>query len=150
MDRYRLAPQLERTLGAEIAGDRNPKKRRGGVNGGAVHSQARELVVQGYAATLVAPSLLISRSSLYYRKKPRGSRADRRYDEQIVLARGEKVAYGYRRIAWWLRARRRKEWGRVEAGRPNKIWQEDMTKVWAGPSLGWAYLVSVIDRRAKS
>jgi len=144
------------------------------VSCGEVHSQARELVAQGYAATLVAASLLISRSSLYYRRKPRGSRADRGYDEQIVLACGEKVAYGYRRIAWWLRrkeglpvnrkrvlrvmrergllvrshrlrAHRRKEWGRVETSRPNEIWQADMTKVWAGPSLGWAYLVSVID-----
>jgi len=144
------------------------------VSCGAVHSQARELVAQGYAATLVAATLLISRSSLYYQKKPRGSRADRRYDEQIVLACGKKVAYGYRRIAWWLRrkeglvvnrkrvlrvmrergllaqsrrlrARRQKEWGRVEAHRPNEIWQADMTKVWIGPSLGWAYLVSVID-----
>ncbi len=141
---------------------------------GAVHSQARELVSQGHTATLVASALLISRSSLYYRKKPRGSRADRRDDEQIVMACGEKLAYGYRRVAWWLRrkeglvvnrkrvlrvmrergllvrprrlrARRRKEWGRVEASRPNEIWQSDMTKVWAGSSVGWAYLVSVID-----
>ena len=141
---------------------------------GAVHSQARELLERGYAATLVAGTLRISRSSLYYQRKPHSSRADRRYDEQIVLACGEKVAYGYRRIAWWLRrkeglvvnrkrvlrvmrergllvrsrrlrARRRKEWGRVEASRPNEIWQVDMTKVWTGPSLGWAYLVSVID-----
>lgn len=141
---------------------------------GEVHSQARELVAQGHAATRVAATLLISRSSLYYQKKPRGSRADRRYEEQIVLACGEKVAYGYRRIAWWLRrkeglvvnrkrvlrvmrergllvrsrrlrARRKKEWGRVEAAGPNHIWQADMTKVWAGPAVGWAYLVSVID-----
>ena len=141
---------------------------------GEVHSQARELVGQGYTATLVATTLLISRSSLYYRKKPRGSRADRTYDEQIVVACGEKLAYGYRRVTWWLkrkrglpvnrkrvlrvmrergllvrprrlRARRRKEWDRVEASRPNKIWQSDMTKVWAGPAVGWAYLVSVID-----
>src|ERR1700691_806557 len=128
----------------------------------------------GYAATLVAATLAISRSSLYYRKKPRGSRADRRFDEQIVMACGEKPAYGYRRVAWWLRrkegltvnrkrvlrvmrergllvrsrrlrARRRKEWGRVEAATPNQIWQSDMTKIWAGPAVGWAYLVSVID-----
>ena len=67
-----------------------------------------------------------------------------RYDEQIIVACGEKPSYGYRRIAWWLqrkekpcvnrkrvlrvmrergllvrprrlRARRKKEWGRVEA-----------------------------------
>jgi hypothetical protein len=42
-----------------------------------------------------------------------------------------------------LRARRKKEWGRVEAARPNQIWQSDMTKIWAGPAVGWAYLVSV-------
>lgn len=141
---------------------------------GEVHSQAREMVNRGYTATLVAGTLAVSRSSLYYHKKPRGSRADRTYDEQIVVACGEKLAYGYRRVAWWLqrkkglavnrkrvlrvmrergllvrprrlRARRRKEWGRVEASRPNEIWQSDMTKVWAGPSVGWAYLVCVID-----
>ena len=44
-----------------------------------------------------------------------------------------------------LRARRKKEWGRVEATQPNQIWQSDMTKIWAGPAVGWAYLVSVID-----
>src|SRR5271155_2847418 len=102
------------------------------------------MVRQGRTATVVAETLAISRSSLYYRKKPRGSRADRRCDEQIVVACGEKLAYGYRRVAWWLwrkkglrvnrkrvlrvmrecgllvrarrlRARRKKEWGRVEA-----------------------------------
>ena len=132
------------------------------------------MVTQGYTATLVAATLAISRSSLYYRKQPRGSRADRTYDEQIVMACGEKLAYGYRRVAWWLqrkkglpvnrkrvlrvmrergllvrsrrlRARRKKEWGRVEAAEPNQIWQSDMTKIWAGPAVGWAYLVSVID-----
>ena len=141
---------------------------------GAVHSQARELVGQGYTATLVAATLAISRSSLYYRKKPRDSRADRTYDGEIVMACGVKPTYGYRRVAWWLwrneglrvnrkrvlrvmrergllvrsrrlRARRRKEWGRVEAVAPNQIWQSDMTKIWAGPGAGWAYLVSVID-----
>jgi putative transposase len=144
------------------------------VSCGAAHSQARELVVQGYAATLVAATLAISRSSLYYQKKPRGSRADRRFDEQIVMACGEKLTYGYRRVALWLwrkkglcvnrkrvlrvmrergllvrsrrlRARRKKEWGKVQASKPNQIWQSDMTKIWAGPTVGWAYLVSVID-----
>ena len=65
------------------------------------------MVTQGYTATLVAATLAISRSSLYYRKKPRGSRADRTYDEQIVVACGEKLAYGYRRVAWWLRRKER-------------------------------------------
>jgi putative transposase len=132
------------------------------------------MVTRGYTATLVAATLAISRSSLYYRKRPRNSRADRTYDEQIVVACGEKLAYGYRRVAWWLqrkkglpvnrkrvlrvmrergllvrsrrlRARRKKEWGRVEVAEPNQIWQSDMTKVWAGPAVGWAYLVCVID-----
>ena len=124
------------------------------------------MVTQGYTASLVAATLAISRSSLYYEKKPRGSRADRTYDEQIIVACGEKLAYGYRRVAWWLqrkkglpvnrkrvlrvmrergllvrsrrlRARRKKEWGRVEAAEPNQIWQSDMTKIWAGPAVGW-------------
>ena len=140
---------------------------------GEVHSQAREMVTQGYTATLVAATLAISRSSLYYRKKPRGSRADRTYDEQIVVACGEKLAYGYRRVTWWLQEERasresqagaagdagtrvagaltssartqEKEWGRVEAAEPNQIWQSDMTKIWAGPAVGWSYLVCVID-----
>ena len=61
------------------------------------------MLTQGYTATLVAATLAISRSSLYYRKKPRGSRADRTYDEQIVVACGEKPAYGYHCVTWWLR-----------------------------------------------
>ena len=44
-----------------------------------------------------------------------------------------------------FRISRRKDWGKVEALHPNHVWQSDMTKVWAGPSVGWAYLVSVID-----
>ena len=63
-------------------------------------------MTQSYTATLVAATLAISRSSLYYRKRPRGSRADRTYDEQIVMACGEKLAYGYRRVAWWLQRKK--------------------------------------------
>ena len=132
------------------------------------------MVSAGYTKTLVAATLAISRSSLYYRKKPRGNRADRSSDEQIVVACGEKLAYGYRRVAWWLRrkqglrvngkrvlrvmrergllvrsrrlrARRKKEWGRVEAAEPNQIWQSDTTKISTGSAMGWAYLVCVID-----
>ncbi len=33
----------------------------------------------------------------------------------------------------------------METEQPNQIWQADLTKVWAGPTVGWAYLVSVID-----
>jgi HTH-like domain len=64
------------------------------------------MLTQGYTATLVAAILAISRSSLYYRKRPRGSRAHRTYDEQIVMACGEKLAYGYRRVAWWLQRKK--------------------------------------------
>ncbi len=110
---------------------------------------------------LVAETLAISRSSLYYRRQPRASRADRSRDQEIVLACGEKPAYGYRRVVWWLgrkqglvvngkrvlrvmergllvrqrrfQVSRRKDWGKVEALYPNHVWQSDMTKVWAGP-----------------
>lgn len=33
----------------------------------------------------------------------------------------------------------------METEQPNQIWQADLTKVWAGPAVGWACLVSVID-----
>lgn len=141
---------------------------------GATHSQARELLRDGYQTALVAATLMISRSSLYYRPRVRRSRADRRYDQEIIEACGEKPTFGYRRVTLRLqrgkglrvnhkrvlrvmrergllvlprrlRAKRRKEWGRVEAAEPNQIWQSDMTKVWAGPATGWAYLVCVID-----
>ena len=29
----------------------------------------------------------------------------------------------------------------MEASLPNLVWQSDMTKLWAGPTVGWAYLV---------
>ena len=90
---------------AAIAGDRNPKKRSGGLSCGAIHSQACELV-GGYTAQLLAGTLAISRSSLHYRKKPRGSRANRTYNEQILMTCGEKLAYGYRRVTWWLQRKK--------------------------------------------
>jgi putative transposase len=131
-------------------------------------------VAQGCERKLVAETVGVSRSSLYYRARPRVSRADRRLDAVIIEACGEKPVYGYRRVAWWLqrkrglqvngkrvlrvmrergllvtprrlRARRKKEWSRIVAELPNQLWQTDMTKVWAGPTTGWAYLVSVID-----
>ena len=59
-------------------------------------------MAQGNEAKLVAETLAISRSSLYYRRQARTSRADRSRDEEIILACGEKPAYGYRRVVWWL------------------------------------------------
>jgi putative transposase len=144
------------------------------VSCGQAHSQARELVARGKEPKLVAETLSISRSSLYYRKRAHRSRAHRGDDERIVAACGEKPAYGYRRVTWWLqrkqdmdvngkrvlrvmrergllvrqgryRVSRSKDWSRVEAPQPNLVWQSDMTRVWAGPSTGWSYLVSVID-----
>ena len=63
---------------------------------------ARELVAQGKETKLVAETLEISRSSLYYRRQPHASRADCSHDQQIILTCGEKPAYGYRRVVWWL------------------------------------------------
>ena len=101
-EKDRRIRQLERTLGRKSLEIEILKNVVGGVSCGEVHSQARELVAQGQTATLVAATLTIGRSSLYYRKRPRGSRADRTYDEQIVVACGDKPAYGYRRVVWWL------------------------------------------------
>ena len=70
---------------------------------------SQELVAQGKEAKLVAETLSISHSSLYYRKRPHSSRADRTDDERIVAACREKPAYGYRRIAWWLQRKQHME-----------------------------------------
>jgi len=72
------------------------------VSCGQAHSSARELVAQGQEVKLVAETVGISRSSLYYKRKPHPSRADRRLDGIIVEACGAKPAYGYRRVAWWM------------------------------------------------
>ena len=131
------------------------------------------MVTQGYTATLVAATLAISRSSLYYQKKPRSSRADRTYDEQIIVACGEKWASGYRRVAWWLQRKKglpanRKRVLRVmrergcwcahvvcaHAGKKSgAAWkppsQSDLAvghdQDRAAPAVGWSYLVCVID-----
>ena len=70
---------------------------------GQVHSQARQLVASGQPTHLVAETLEISRSSLYYRPQPRSSRADRRHDPRIIEVCGDKPAFGYRRVQWWLK-----------------------------------------------
>jgi hypothetical protein len=44
--------------------------------------------------------------SVYYQKRPRGSRADRTYDEQTVVACGGRLAYAYWRVAWWLQRKK--------------------------------------------
>jgi transposase InsO family protein len=85
------------------------------------------MMTQGYTATLVAATLAISRSSLYYRKK--GLCVNRKRVLRVMRERGLLVRS--RR----LRARRKKQWGRVEAAEPNQIWQSDMTKIWAGPAV---------------
>jgi len=144
------------------------------VSCGQAHSSARQLVAQGTEAKLVAETIGVSRSSLYYKAKPRNPRADRRLDGVIVEACGDKPVFGYRRITLRLqrkqglevngkrvlrvmrergllvtprrlRARRKREWSRIVAEAPNQLWQTDMTKLWAGPGAGWAYLVAVID-----
>ena len=53
---------------------------------GQAHSSARELVAQGSEAKLVAETLAISRSSLYYRRQPRTGRADRSPYGRVLMA----------------------------------------------------------------
>lgn len=60
-------------------------------------------MAQGCETKLVAETVGVSRSSLYYQPQPRKPRADRRWDNEIIVACGDKPAYGYRRATWWLR-----------------------------------------------
>ena len=77
---------------------------------GQAHSWARELVAQGKEVKLVAETLAISRSSLYYQAQPRGSRADRSQEWLVV-----KIA----ECMWRLRRATRCESGSV---REAAIW----------------------------
>ena len=90
----RRASQAGQATGAcsrpVAAADRTAKKRVGRVSCGQAHSQARQFVAQGCAATLVAETLGISRSSLYYPARPHASRADRRLDGEVIQACGAK------------------------------------------------------------
>jgi hypothetical protein len=111
-------------------------------------------MVQDCTAPLVAATLVIGWPSLHYRRQPQGSRDDRTYDKQIVVACGEKLAYGYWRLqrkkglrvnrkrmlqvtrerglrarSRCVRARRKMGWSRVEGREPNPIWQSDMAKI---------------------
>jgi transposase len=72
------------------------------VSCGQAHSSVRQLVAQGSEAKLVASTLGISRSSLYYKAKPRSSRANPSLDAVIVEACGDKPVFGYRRITLCL------------------------------------------------
>jgi hypothetical protein len=81
------------------------------------------MVAHGYERNLVARVLAISRPSLYYRKRPHVSWAERCCDSQIVAACGTKEAYGYRRVAWCLG---RKEGLRVNRKRVLRVMRESV------------------------
>ena len=114
----------------------------------------------------MAETLEISRSSLYYRPQPRSSRADRRHDPRIIEVCGDKPAFGYRRVQWWLkdvgglrvnrkrvlrvmrerglllrsrrfRVTRRKDWSTVEASLPQSCLAVRYDLRCSGPDLPW-------------
>lgn len=59
-----------------------------------------------YAAALAGATLIISRSSLNYRNRPRGSWAGLTFDEHIVMACAENLAYDSRRVTQWLQRKK--------------------------------------------
>jgi len=77
------------------------------VSCGEVNSQAREMVTQRYTATLVAATLVISRSSLYYGSgreaagltEPTTNRSSRHAEKSWRTAIGEwRGGYGGRKV----------------------------------------------------
>ena len=46
---------------------------------------------------------------------------------RVMRERGLLVRQGRYRVT------RKKDWSHVDAPEPNRVWQSDMTKVWAGP-----------------
>jgi hypothetical protein len=91
------------------------------------------------------PSASVARSRTRVRSSNRRGTADEAKPSgesqawlRVMRERG--LLVGSRR----LRARRKKEWGRVETSEPNQIWHSDITKIWAGPTVRWTYLGCVI------
>ena len=73
---------------------------------GAVHSQAQKMMTQrlhGHAGRGDAGHQPVR---LVLPEKAARQPATKTYDEQIVMACGEKLAYGYRRVAWWLQRKK--------------------------------------------
>ena len=114
-------PATRTHAGAQGAGDRNPKKRRGGVSCGAAHSQAREMMAQRYTATLVATTLAISRSSFI---TARSREAVGPIESTMSRSSGvrEKLAYGYRRVGWWRTEQRASRESQACATRDARTW----------------------------
>jgi hypothetical protein len=91
------------------------------VSCGQAHSSARQFVAQGREVKLVAETIGVSRSSLYYRSCGRTAGADRRLDGSIVEACGAKPAYGYRHVTWWMQ---RKQGRTVNCKRVLRVMRE--------------------------
>ena len=85
---------------------------------GQAHSSAWELVARGNEPKLVAETLAFSRSSLYYQRQSRRSRADRSRDPEIILACGEKPANG-EVFGLCQKRHRHQEWLQFSPHRPD-------------------------------
>ena len=93
-----------------------------------LHLQAREFVKQGYEQTLVASALSISRSSLYYRNRPRHTvrkAEDPDYKEMLLSTlHCPPEQYGINRTTWTT-----KLLGRVMAARGYRIGHNTVSKI---------------------
>ncbi|MGA2482303.1 MAG: transposase [Candidatus Acidiferrales bacterium] len=93
-----------------------------------LHAQARELVKQGYEPTLVASALSISRSSLYYRNRPRSKvrkAEDPNYRETLISTlHCPPAQYGINRTTWTT-----KLLGRVMAARGYRVGHNTVSKI---------------------
>jgi len=73
------------------------------VSCGQLHSQARQFVAEGQRPALIAATLGISRSSLYYRQQTRGSRADRQWTSRSSRSAAKSRPTVTRRVQWWMK-----------------------------------------------
>jgi transposase len=95
---------------------------------GELHSKARKLMKQGYEPTLVASALSISRSSLYYRNRPRNKvRKAEDPDYRATLLSTlhcPPAQYGINRTTWTT-----KLLGRVMAARGYRVGHNTVSKI---------------------
>lgn len=99
----RLIRQMERAL-EKKAVEAEILRKLVGRSCGELHSQARKLVEQGYEPNVVATALSISRSSLYYRNRPRckvKKAEDPDYRETLLSTlHCPPAQYGINRTTW--------------------------------------------------
>lgn len=115
----------------------------------------------------------VSKQKRYWKKKTGKPKTDQSILDMVSAIRERRPFYGTRRVATELsrqlgrpinrkairrlyrltgwskpvppKADAKARWKPIEAVRPNRIWQTDITYVWCGQADGWCYCFNILD-----